>query len=61
MLSIVSPEQITELVRRAEYEVDCRAVAEAILARIAVPPCGVGSEDVLVARERVLRASDPHA
>ncbi len=60
MLSTVSPEQITELVRRREYEVDCRAVADAILARIAVPRCALGSEDVLVAGERALRAVDPH-
>lgn len=61
MVWFVSTEQIIELVRREEYEVDPYAVAEAILAYIAVPRCVLGSEDVLVARERMFRSREPHA
>lgn len=57
----MSPEQISELVRRGEYEVDCAAVAEAILSRLALVGRAIGSEDVLVPRERVLRTVEPHA
>lgn len=57
----VSVDQIRELVRRAEYEVDCGAVAEAILVYVVMLGAAARSEDVLVACKRILRPFEPHA